>query len=354
MAILVTKFFGIGSILLATPFLNTLRAKFPHARLIVLSFDSNRELLERLPIDLEVLTISTRGICGFVSDTAKTILQLWKIHVDVAFDLEFFSKFSTLIAVMSTATLRVGYDLPTKWRRSNLTYCIPLDRSLHVTKVFLSQLSALGIEAEDNAHILHLEPTEDEMRAVSEKLRILSNDIHAITLNVNAGSTSLERRWMPERFMAVAERLLTQDSSCHFFFIGDANERDYIQQSLALHPALAHHATNCAGELSLGELIALFKQSRYLLTNDSGPMHLAAASGTKVVALFGPESPDFYGPSGDVRVLYKGIECSPCLNVYNAKLFVCPFHARCMREISVDQVLNAIRSLEGIPHSASV
>jgi ADP-heptose:LPS heptosyltransferase len=70
-------------------------------------------------------------------------------------------------------------------------------------------------------------------------------------------------------------------------------------------------------------------------------MHIAGAVGTPVVALFGPESPVLYGPPGDARVMYKSLSCSPCLTVYNAKQFVCPFNARCMKEIGVEEVASA-------------
>ncbi len=349
--VLVTKFFGLGSILLATPFLEQLRNRFPFAQITFLSFDSNKELLERLPLNLNVRTISTNTIQGFLVDTLRVIRDLRRQGIDTTFDLEFFSKFSTLISVFSGARTRIGYDLPTKWRRSNITHSIPLERSLHVTRVFLQQLRIFGVEAEPR--VLQLAATENERRAMREKLHLRDGNTEVITINMNAGSTSLERRWMPERFIEVVKKLLEQNRSRHFFFIGNADERGYIGNALAAHPEFSDRATNCAGQLTLGELLALFKRSSFVLTNDSGPMHLAAATGAKVVALFGPESPDFYGPIGDVRVIYKGIECSPCLNIYNAKLFVCPYQARCMKEISVDEVVSAIHSLESIPHHAN-
>jgi ADP-heptose:LPS heptosyltransferase len=108
---------------------------------------------------------------------------------------------------------------------------------------------------------------------------------------------------------------------------------------------LLPHTLNCAGLLTLDEFIALVERSSLFLTSDSGPMHIAASVGTPVVALFGPESPHFYGPLGHSHVIYKGIACSPCLNIYNAKLFVCPFRARCMSEIPVHEVVAAARRL---------
>ncbi len=346
--ILIIKFFGLGSIFLTTPFLNRLHGQYPTARIFFLSFASNKEILEKLPFPLHILTISSGTVSSCLRDTFRVLRELRNGKIDVVFDLEFFSKFSTLISVLSGGKRRVGYELPTLWRKWNLTHSVSLDHGAHVTKVFLKQLETIGISSNEIPTVTRLDATDAERSSMEQKLGLATNGFDVITININAGTTSLERRWQPQRFIEVVQRLASQNAARRFFFIGNAQEHGYIQEVLSKSPEAKSYATNCAGLLSVGELIALLRRSSFLLTNDSGPMHLASATGTKVVALFGPESPQFYGPLGDVRVVYKGIECSPCLNIYNAKLFVCPYNARCMKEISVDEVLNAIRSLEGM------
>jgi ADP-heptose:LPS heptosyltransferase len=75
-------------------------------------------------------------------------------------------------------------------------------------------------------------------------------------------------------------------------------------------------------------------------------MHIAAAIGLPTVAIFGPESPEFYGPLGNRSInLFASLPCSPCLNIYNAKVFRCPINAQCMKDISVEQVVDAARIL---------
>jgi heptosyltransferase-3 len=344
--ILVMKFFGLGSILLTTPFLSMLRSQFPTARVLYLSFSPNLELLKKLPFQMERLTISTSSLKSFVIDTFRVLRYIRRAKIDVVFDLEFFSKFSTLVSVLSRATMRVGYDLPTFWRRSNLTHPIPLDHSRHVTKVFLQQLDAFGISHREDIRLSQFEASVEDRISMEHKLGIASEGVDLIAVNINAGSTSLERRWDATNFFELIESLHNENPSRHFFLIGNEAERRYIERSLSAFAHLRGSVENVAGTLSVGELIALLQRSRFLLTNDSGPMHLASAVGTPVIALFGPESPQFYGPVGEARILYKGIHCSPCLNVYNAKLFVCPYDARCMKEISVDEVLAAVHSLE--------
>ena len=344
-SILVIKFFGLGSVLLSTPFLSIVRERFPHAKILYLTFASNKELLDRLPHPVECVAISTRSPREFILSALLALRRIRRERVQVVFDLEFFSKFSTLMSVLSGAPIRVGYALPPRWRRWNLTHPVELDRSAHVTKVFLSQLARLGVDVPSPPPVVYLTASMEETVSMERKLNLGTNGVKIICVNLNAGPTSLERRWEPARFINVVESYLRKHQAARFFLIGNMDERDYVERALRDSPALRTHAVNCAGELSLGELIALFHRAQLLLTNDSGPMHIAAACSTPIVALFGPESPRFYGPLGSATVIYKSIACSPCLNMYNAKLFVCPYNAQCMRSISTDEVLEAMENI---------
>ena len=100
--------------------------------------------------------------------------------------------------------------------------------------------------------------------------------------------------------------------------------------------------------LSVPQLAALLERASLVVSNDSGPAHVAAALGVPVVAVYGPETPEFYGLIGKrTRTIYHKTECSPCMNVYNAKAFSCPFNACCMDQISVDEVVGVSRQLLG-------
>jgi ADP-heptose:LPS heptosyltransferase len=265
------------------------------------------------------------------------------------FDLEFFSKFSTLVAWFSGSPVRVGYDLPARWRSMNITHHIPLDHSAHVRELFLHQLRPFSIDVSETPPVSRLMSSRSERISMERKLNLASNGFKIVAININAGSTSLERRWGPDRFMEVAAAILHRQRNGRLFFTGSADEHAYVEAALRHSPEAQSHAVNCAGLLTLGELIALLERSSLFLTNDSGPMHIASSVGTPMVALFGPESPQFYGPLGRSRVLYKEISCSPCLNMYNAKLFECPYNARCMKETSTNEVLEAALAILSSP-----
>ncbi len=342
--ILVIKFFGMGSLLLSTPFLATLRRYRSDAKIVYLTFDGNRELLDRLTEPDMKLTISTTSARSFLVDTLRLLRTLRRLHIDAVFDLEFFSKFSTLISSLSGAPIRVGFALPTIWRKINLTHPVPLEHSAHATSLFMHQLTQFGIRENRSLPLTKLNSSSAEKDSMQRKLGLRTDGGTIITMNINAGQTSLERRWSPDRFMEVATQLKDATAAVRFFFTGTTPEFGYVEDALDRHPSLRSYSMNCAGLLTVGELIALFERTSVFLTNDSGPLHVAGSVGTPVVALFGPESPQLYGPLGTSRIIYKKITCSPCLNVYNAKLFVCPYDAKCMKEISTAEVLAAVRS----------
>jgi heptosyltransferase-2 len=118
---------------------------------------------------------------------------------------------------------------------------------------------------------------------------------------------------------------------------GSAAERPLAEE---IAGAMKHTPTIAAGETSLRQLLALMARCRLIVTNDSGPMHLAAALGIPLVAIFGSTDERATGPLGArVRTVKRGVECSPCGRR------VCPIDFRCMHDISVDEVFRATLEL---------
>lgn len=146
------------------------------------------------------------------------------------------------------------------------------------------------------------------------------------------------KRWPLERFIEVAVQL-HNETGCRWLLFGGAGDRgltDEIARSLS--PIIdTSNVINVAGELSLRELCAGLKACAIVLTNDTGPMHVAAAVGTPVVVPFGSTSPEFTGPSyasaSPHRLVIGEAACAPCFRRE------CPVDFRCMKNISVEQVV---------------
>lgn len=144
------------------------------------------------------------------------------------------------------------------------------------------------------------------------------------------------KRWLPERFAEVAEKISTQ-SSVQWILFGTTRDVTVGEQIAAF---LGDHCVNRIGRTTLDQLIDELRECRLLLTNDTGTMHLAALLGVPVVAIFGSTEPRLTGPLGSIHsILRHHVECSPCF------LRECPIDFRCMKAVSVQEVADAVLSL---------
>jgi ADP-heptose:LPS heptosyltransferase len=348
--ILVTKYLGMGSIVLATPMVAALRRRFPGSRVVFLTFESNREIAEILNVFDEVLTIDSRGLLAMGRDTVRTLGRLWRLGIDVVCDLEFFTRYSTMVAYLTGAPIRVGYWSRIAWRGNILTHPVYYNGMKHITRVFLAQAEALGakVEEEPTATSLPVLADDDEARRrFLETMRRAGLDPSRpfVMVNPNASELCLERRWMAERFAQVVDTLLSENEHLQAIFVGSRSERSYTGEVLARCRTTERRA-NLAGELSIRALLEALAAAKLFLTVDSGPLHLAALTDTPTVALFGPETPTLYGGLGSrLRTFYAGVYCSPCLNVYNTKTAPCNGNNICMQAIGASDVLAASREL---------
>jgi ADP-heptose:LPS heptosyltransferase len=356
--IVIIKFFGLGSILEATPLLAAIRRRYPDAKLGFLTFPANEALLRRLGLCTDVRVIRTRSPIGFVLDTLKSIAWMRGQDVDAIIDLEFFSKFSTLMAVLGGGRRRIGYHLNAFWRRSLLTAPVYFNYYRHITDVFAQAGRHLDVTIDDPR--LSPVPVDDAARRrVDETLgeRGWSSGVRLLGVNVNAGDMSLERRWPVERFAQVVNVLLSRHPDVRILLTGSATEADYVRQAYeAVEPAKRDRVLVTAGLWSLDAFIASFDRMTAFVTNDSGPMHLAAAQGTPLVSLWGPGRPDFYAPKvARHEIVYENYPCSPCLYMFTTfEGMWCGHEGWCMQAIETAKVTAAVERLLAGPATPSI
>jgi heptosyltransferase-2 len=162
-------------------------------------------------------------------------------------------------------------------------------------------------------------------------------DERAPWIGLNPGAFfGAAKRWVPERYAAAGD-LLARRMAARVAILGGADERPLGE---AVAAAMCAPARMLCGETTLPELVGVLSRLRVLVTNDSGPMHVAAALGVPVVAVFGPTDWRETAPVGRRhRLLREPVHCSPCM------LRECPIDHRCMTRISVDRVVDEARSL---------
>lgn len=355
--ILVVKFFGIGSLILATPFFAAARKVFPNAEIHLLTLSSNREIAGMIP-DLDHVHGINLGsnVLSAISAYLGCLLAIFRERFDILFDLEFYTRASAAVSLASWAPIRVGFHSHGVYRGNIQSHRVPFNVYWHVRKNFLSLLEPFGHDSEaDNAPpSIRFSPT------LGNNARKLIDDLgdsqeRYLVVNVNAGELAYERRWFPDRFAHLSARLsIKYGVSC--VFIGSAGERDYVQEVVDQVRELGGDAHNAAGSLDLHELAQICRKSRLVITNDSGPMHLAAATGTPIVGFFGPETPILCGPVGQGHlVFHQNLSCSPCINIEHGKRIKCWHETTiCQERTSVDDAYRAICDRYGDALSASV
>jgi ADP-heptose:LPS heptosyltransferase len=346
--ILVTKYLGMGSIVLATPMVAALRERFEGARIVFITFEENREIAEILGAFDEVLTIRSSGLFGMIVDTVEALRRVRRLRVDAVCDLEFFTRYSTMVAYLSGAPVRVGYWSRITWRGNILTHPVYYNGMKHITRVFLAQAEALGASvSEEPATLAELARNEAMLGSCREKLVEAGLDPGApfFLVNPNTSELCLERRWMSDRFATVVDELMKESPELQAGFVGARSQRAFTQTVMDGCRTKARIA-NLAGALEIRELLEALRDAKLFLTVDSGPLHLAALARTPTVALFGPETPSLYGSLAPrLRTFYAGVYCSPCLNVYNTKTAPCNGNNICMQAIGAADVLDASREL---------
>jgi len=153
------------------------------------------------------------------------------------------------------------------------------------------------------------------------------------------------KRWPAERFAAVADAL-AEGHRARILLIGSAKERDVLE---AVADRMRQMAVRLGGRTDLTTLTGILRRARLLLSNDTGAMHVAAALGTPVLAVFGPTDHEATGPLGPYsRVVREPVPCSPCL------LRECPIDHRCMIGVEIGQVLKAAEELLTTTHGLNM
>jgi lipopolysaccharide heptosyltransferase II len=353
--VLLIKFWGIGSLQLLTPAARSLRRRRPQARLTLLTLAENADFARGLGVFDEVKTLDVRGAgwLGVFVRIAALVSLLRGERFDEVYDFEFFTRFSAVISILSGAPTRAGFQSPSVWRGRLHTQTTTFNRYWHVARNF--RALAGGEDGHEVAHedlVPFAVPGSVRQRLAGFLAERGAVREPLVVLNPNAGSLSLERRWPRDRFAQLAQTLI-RESGAQVVLIGAPSEARYtgeIVQLAGLAEDESAGLLDLSGGLDIAELCALLERADVVVSNDSGPMHIAAVLGTPTIGLFGPETPVMYRPLGPrARALWDPPICSPCINVHDNKLSNC-IHGQpeCLMNLSTESVLGTTRRfLEG-------
>jgi lipopolysaccharide heptosyltransferase II len=347
--IAVSKYLGIGSLLMATPLLQHLKTTFPSARLVVTTLRKNVPLLQLLPFVDQVVSIDGRNLATFALSTLRALRTLRASRIDLWFDLEFFARYSAIVSFLAGAPIRVGFTAPRNPRWKLLTHPVEFSNRQHVSVSFLDQARTLGLMAslpDDPApQIMRLEPPDVGIQEALGLLR--SRRIREYVLfNATAGEAiGRERQWPAAKWRELARQVVAQ-LNLDVVFTAEKSKAHEVESILAHNHS--PHVHNLAGATTFHAFIALIAMARACVTIDSAALHIAQSVGTPTVSLHGPEPPLVHAyPSPRNRAIYKGLSGGPCpcFNLFENKRTLCKYDAQCMRNIEVEEVLQALREV---------
>lgn len=347
--IVICKLLGLGSIIQMTPLASSLKAAYPEARLLLLTRASNLPYCRMLPVIDSCVPLDDSSLPRLLVSGFSALRTLWRLRVDLFFNLEVFSNLGALLTITSCARNRIGYYLQSRDLRAYgiYTHIVYFNQLAPIADVYLHSGRAIGIPDDRRALIAPV-GYADEAASLADKLLEVGLHIESqgyFVINPNASDLRLERRWPIPHWADLLRRIAKSYPAAPIIVIGGPGEEAVGRAVLASTGALSAPLVEIAGRLTLGELTALIANAKALISNDSGPMHIAFSLGTPCVALFGPVSPEHYGTSekGRSALLYRRLYCSPCVHHFLDP--PCQGDNQCMKLIAPNEVFAALQQL---------
>ncbi len=324
----------VGDLVMATPVLADLRAKYPNASITAMCKAPVCELLKE-DESIDELFCFTKPQNGFLRRQMKRSIINKMIQGKYDLGLLLTNSFSSAWWFwQGRVPKRIGFLRP--MRRWLLTDPVIFpEKKEHQVVTYKRLLEPLGIPISSTKPRLYV--SDKEVAEAKELLHQRGYRLGQTLIGMNPGAAyGSAKCWPPERFRELALRLVSQKETVVVFF-GDASTETLIKQ---ICQGLPESVMNLAGVTSLRELACIIKSCDLLVTNDSGPMHIGAAFNIPLIAFFGSTDLEKTGPYGQSEaVIHKQVSCSPCFKR------VCPIDFRCMREIEVDEVFARAQKL---------
>jgi heptosyltransferase-1 len=339
MNILIIKLSAIGDVVQTMPALEALKKTYPDSAINWAVEEAAAGILEGHPLINRLLVSRRKSWVRMLKnpltfyqgliDIVRFISELRSTRYDIAIDFQGLFKSGILIG-LAKAQRKIGFDRTRELSYVFLNERIPAyDIDKHALERYLDVARYLGAKDPSPACTL---PIEREIFMVKERIGGLKPAGRPLVA-INPVARWKTKLWSEWKFAELADRLISERNAV-VIFTGSHDDGLVNARILAM---MKQKAVSWAGETTLKELAALASLCTVFITTDTGPMHLAAAAGTRVVALFGPTAPWRTGPFGPSHVTVRaGLTCSPCFKK------TCDDNIRCMEEITVDEVMRNI------------
>ncbi len=344
--ILITRTDRIGDLVLSTPIFSALRKRFPDAWIACLTSIDNRALVEgNLYLD-EVILYDKKDREKSFWGNLKLAWGLRRKRFDIVIHFHATNRMH-LLTWMAGIPHRIGWTRRLSWALTQGFSDVKVEGKKHEAAYNFDLLAPLGIACPDSfrTFIPVTERNEQSLENLTAHLEISS---HKPWIALLPSASCPSKRWPAGSFARVLD-FLKEKTAAEILMIGAREDRPILDKIRTLTSTPFHDLT---GRLSLGMLAVLLKKSALLISNDSGPVHIAGAVGTPVISIFGRNqpglSPKRWGPVNEKsKVLWKDPGCVKCL------AHDCGINFLCLELITPEEVLESAASLvPGLFHSA--
>ena len=343
MKILIIKLSAIGDVVQSLCVLHALKTRFPQAQIDWLAGEAETTLLSRHPMLNRVITYPRRrlgALCArpskwgvLAGEATDFIKKLRKDRYDIVIDLQGLLK-SGVLTWFSRGSRKIGFASGREGSSMFLNEKLPpYDPDEHAVLRYMRIAHYLG--AEKTGEITFpLGLGQKEERAAGDLLK-QENIVPGNMIGLVPGTRWPTKHWTAQGFSELAHDI-TRDTGMEVAILGGMGDKKLADKIIRGSNVKVHDFT---GKTDLKTLGALFRMTAAVVTTDTGPMHLAAAAGTPVVALFGPTSPRRTGPfTKSSRVITAGVDCSPCFRRSCSS-------TECMTRITPAQVMAGLKEL---------
>ncbi|MFU8837775.1 MAG: glycosyltransferase family 9 protein [Thiohalomonadaceae bacterium] len=348
----------MGSAIIVDPAMRKMQAQGTELFFVIFAKNApSLRLLNTVPEE-NVFLIREDGLLPLALSTLRFFWWTRKQGIDTVIDLELFSRYSALLTGLSGALNRVGYHAfhnEGLYRGEMLSHRVAYNPHIHMAKNFIALVNAVLSEraelpysksliGDEEIRLARYDASEEELQAMRARVKEDYPDYdpaqhRLVLINPNASELLIQRRWMPERYVALMQRILAEHPDVLVLITGAPAERE---EAAGLKAQVGEtRCINFAGRVKFNELPALYNIASLMVTNDSGPGHFSAVTALATFVLFGPETPRLYGSLGNSTPIYAGLACSPCVSASNHRKTPCHDNV-CLQAISVEQVYETI------------
>jgi len=336
--ILMIKLWAIGDSILTLPMIRELKKKYPKAQIDVLCHERNKDVYTENKDLANVLLFS--------------IKQVWKLYqkYDLVIDTEPYFHVSALIAAW-TGTYRAGFAHQFRSMVYNSKTAFRKDQ--HMVQNYTDMLKFLGITP-SITKLIKIESSSEAKARVKELVQQYQLKQKDLLIGISPGvAESVKSRMWPLQRMAYLADRLVDELHAKIIFLDSPSNAAHVDEVIKKMTSMKKdkRVINLAGKTNLKETLFLMTGIPVFISNDTGPVHMAAAQACKTLGLYGPNIPTLWAPYGKGNiVLYHKVHCSPCIINDKGKMPECIYkgtdqYQMCMKRIEINDAFDAAKEL---------